>query len=220
MKSWVIPKAGPGFVCGMEAVLGVYERPYDTRFPVVNLDESPRQLISQVRKPFTDSNGATYQHYEYSREGVADICMIVEALGGRREVLVEEDRTSRTYARVVAHIVEEMYPAAEKITLVEDNLSAHRPAALYPPERARSIAEKLEAVRTPRHGSWLNIAECELSVLTRQGLDKRVPDRQTLQEQVKAWYSRRNQKQTRVNWQFTTKDARVKLKKLYPAIIT
>lgn len=136
---------------------------------------------------------------------------------------MEEDHTSRTYAKVVAHIVEEMYPDAEKITLVEDNLSAHRLAALYelyPPERARSTAEKLEVVRTPRHGSWLNIAECELSVLTREGLDKRVPDRQTLQEQVKAWYSRRNQKQTRVNWQFTTKDARVKLKKLYPAIIT
>ncbi|MCJ8165964.1 transposase [Pontibacter sp. E15-1] len=141
----------------------------------------------------------------------------------RREVLVEEDHTSRTYARVVAHIVEDMYPGAERVTLVEDNLSAHKLAALYEvysPERARSIIEKLEVVRTPKHGSWLNIAECELSVLTRQGLDKRVPDRQTLQQQVKAWYSQRNQKQTRVNWQFTTKDARVKLKKLYPAIIT
>lgn len=116
-----------------------------------------------------------------------------------------------------------MYPAAQKITLVEDNLSAHKLAALYelyPPERARSIVEKLELVRTPKHGSWLNIAECELSVLTRQGLTKRVADKKTLEEQVNSWYYQRNSTQKKVNWQFTTKDARVKLKKLYPAIIT
>jgi transposase len=205
----------------MEAVLDVYERPYGPEHPVVNRDESPKQLISQVRKTFSDSKGATYQDYEYKREGVADMYMIVEALGGHREVLVREDHTSQTYAKVVAHIVEEMYPDAKKITLVEDNLSAHKLAALYgayEPERARSIAKKLEIVRTPKHGSWLNIAECELSVLTRQGLEKRVPDIETLKQQTKAWYSQRNCNQTKVNWQFTTKDARVKLKKLYPSI--
>lgn len=205
----------------MEAVLDVYERAYDAEYPVVNLDESPKQLISQVRKTFTDSKGATYQDYEYKREGVVDMYMIVEALGGKREVLVKEDHKSTTYAKVVAHIVEDMYPDAKKITLVEDNLSAHKLAALYQiyePQRARSIAKKLEVVRTPKHGSWLNIAECELSVLIRQGLERRVPDKQTLEQQVKSWYSKRNSNQKKVNWQFTTKDARIKLKRLYPSI--
>lgn len=145
----------------MEAVLDVYERAYDPEHPVVNLDEAPKQLISQVRKTFSDSKGIAYQDYEYKREGVADMYMIVEALGGRRKVLVKEDHTSQTYAKVVAHIVEDMYPDAKKITLVEDNLSAHKLAALYEvygPERARSITEKLQVVRTPKHGSWLNMS--------------------------------------------------------------
>lgn len=147
--------------------------------------------------------------------------MIVEALAGRREVLIEEDHSSQTYAKVIAHIVEEMYPNAQKITLVEDNLSAHKRSALYEvyaPERARRIIQKLELVRTPKHGSWLNIAECELSVLTRQGLKERVADKETLEQQVNNWYRQRKQK--KVNWQFTTKEARVKLKQLYPAIET
>jgi hypothetical protein len=205
----------------MEAVLDVYERPYDPEHPVVNLDESPKQLISQVRKTFTDSKGTEYQDYEYKREGVVDMYMVVEPLGGRREVLIKENHAGKTYAEVVAHIVEDMYADAKKITLVEDNLSAHKLAALYEiyqPERARSIAEKLEVVRTPKHGSWLNIAECELSLLTRQGIGKRVPDKQVLEQQVKSWYNQRNSSQTKVNWQFTTKDARVKLKRLYPSI--
>lgn len=202
--------------------MDVYERPYNPEHPVVNLDESPKQLISQVRKTFKDSKGTEYQDYEYKREGVADMYMVVEALGGRREVLVKENHASKTYAEVVAHIVENMYPDAKKITLVEDNLSAHKLAALYEiyqPARARSIVEKLEVVRTPKHGSWLNIAESELSVLTRQGLGKRVPDKETLCQQVESWYSQRNCNQTKVNWQFTTKDARVKLKRLYPSIL-
>lgn len=201
--------------------MDVYERPYNREHPVVNLDESPKQLISQVRKAFSDSKGTQYQDYEYKREGVVDLYMIVEALGGRREVLVKDNHTSQTYAQVVAHIVEDIYPDAKRITLVEDNLSAHKLAALYEiyePERARSIIEKLEIVRTPKHGSWLNIAECELSVLTRQGLGKRVPDKETLCQQVESWYSQRNRNQTKVNWQFTTKEARVKLKRFYPAI--
>ncbi|MDB5261912.1 MAG: hypothetical protein JWQ14_1193 [Adhaeribacter sp.] len=205
----------------MEAVLDVYERPYDANHPVVNLDESPKQLISQVYKTFTDRKGQSYQDYEYQRQGVVDMYMIVEALAGRREVLIEEDHSSQTYAKVIAHIVEEMYPNAQKITLVEDNLSAHKRSALYEvyaPERARRIIQKLELVRTPKHGSWLNIAECELSVLTRQGLKERVADKETLEQQVNNWYRQRKQK--KVNWQFTTKEARVKLKQLYPAIET
>jgi hypothetical protein len=207
----------------MEAVLDVYERPYDANYPVVNLDESPKQLISQVYKTFTDSKGQSYQDYEYQRQGVVDMYMIVEALAGRREVLIEEDHSSQTYAKVIAHMVEDMYPHAQKITLVEDNLSAHKLSALYEvyaPERARRIIQKLELVRTPKHGSWLNIAECELSVLTRQGLKQRVANKETLEQQVNDWYRQRNHKQKKVNWQFTTKDARVKLKRLYPAIIT
>ena len=212
---------GAEFVCAMEGILDVYARPYDARFPVVNLDETTKQLLSEQRQTFTDSKGVVYQDYQYCREGVADIYMIVEALGGRREVLIENDHTSLTYAKVVAHIVEKMYPDAEKITLIEDNLSAHKLSTLYEifePQRARSIIEKLEVVKTPKHGSWLNIAECELSVLTRQGLKGRIPDRQTLEETVRAWYQNRNQKQKKVDWQFKTKDARIKLKRLYPSI--
>lgn len=205
----------------MEAVLDVYERPYNPRHPVVTLDESPRQRISQVRKTFKDSKGVTHQEYEHRREGVAAMYMVVEALAGRREVLVKENHASRAYAEVVAHIVEHTCPDAEKITLVEGNLSAHKLAALYEvyqPQRARSIAGKLETVRTPKRGSWLNIAECGLSVLTRQGLAKRVPGKETLCQQAESWCCRRNDKQAKVNWQFTTKQARVKLKRLYPAI--
>ena len=201
--------------------MDVYARPYDPRHPLVNLDESPKQLLSELRQTFVDSRGVQYQDYEYCREGVAHMYMIVEALAGRREVLIEDDHTSLTYAKVVAYIVEKMYPDAEKITLIEDNLSAHKLSTLYEifePERARSIIEKLQVVKTPVHGSWLNIAECELSVLTRQGLKKRTPDPETLQKQVKAWYQNRNQKQKKVDWQFKTKDARIKLKTLYPTI--
>ena len=201
--------------------MDVYARAYDPRFPVVNLDETTKQLLSEMRQTFTDSKGIVYQDYQYCREGVADIYMIVEALGGRREVLIENDHTSHTYAKVVAHIVEQMYPDAEKITLIEDNLSAHKLSALYEifePQRARSIIEKLEVVRTPKHGSWLNIAECELSVLTRQALKERIPDQKTLEEIVKVWYQKRNEKQKKVDWQFKNKDARIKLKRLYLSV--
>lgn len=222
MKSWVIPQAGAEFVCQMEQVLAVYQRPYNVKYPVVCLDESPKQLISEVRRPFTDKQGVEYIDYEYSREGVADIYMMVEPLGGRREVRVEDNHNRFTYAQLVAHIAENMYPQAEKITLVEDNLSAHKLSALYevfPPQRAQAIIRRVEVVRTPAHGSWLNIAECELSVLIRQGLSKRIANKQTLINQVQDWYKQRNDKQTKVNWQFTTKEARIKLKKLYPKII-
>jgi len=222
IKSWVIPKASADFVCQMEAVLAVYQRAHNPKHPVVNLDESLRQLVSQVRHSFTDRKGIEHQDYEYCREGVAEIYMIVEALAGRREVLIEPNHNRFTYAKVIAHIVEQMYPEAEKITLVEDNLSAHKLSALYEvfePARARQLIEKLEVVRTPAHGSWLNIAECELSVLTRQGLKQRTPSVEVLKKDVKAWYEQRNQKQIGVEWQFTTADARIKLKNLYPSVI-
>ncbi|MEM1137723.1 MAG: IS630 family transposase [Bacteroidota bacterium] len=221
VKNWVIPKASASFVCAMEDVLQVYQRAYEPDYPVVNLDESPKQLIGQIRKVFTDSKGVIHQDYEYHRQGVADIDMIVEALAGKREVLIKDNHKSYTYAEVISHIVEHMYKGAKKITIIEDNLSAHKLSALYEvfePERARAIIEKIEIVRTPPHGSWLNVAECELSVLTRQGLKERVPSKEELEKQVQAWFKNRNEKQTKIDWQFTTKDARIKLKSLYPSV--
>lgn len=220
MKSWIIPEASAAFVCQMEAVLSVYEQPYDEKHPKVCLDESPKQLISESRKGFIDRQGVQRIDCEYKREGVANLYMAVEPLAGRRRVWVEENHNRFTYARIIAQIVEEMYPEAEKVTIIEDNLSAHKLAALYEvfePARARSIIEKLTIVRTPTHGSWLNVAECELSVLTRQGLKRHVATKQALECQVKAWYERRNDQLKKVDWQFNTKDARIKLKKLYPS---
>jgi len=204
----------------METVLDVYERAYDPLYPVVNLDESPKQLISEVRNKFMDKKGIIHEDYEYKREGVVDMYMIVEALAGRREVHIRENHSGLTYAEIIAYIAEQMYKDAIKITIVEDNLSAHKLACLYElykPQRARSIIKKIEIIRTPKHGSWLNIAESELSVLIRQGLKKRTPSKQALESDVKAWYEKRNNKQKKVNWRFQTKDARVKLKKLYPS---
>lgn len=223
MKSWVIPTAGAAFVCQMEQVLDVYARPYTPAWPTVCLDEARKQLIAQVRQPFRDRQGVLHVDYEYARAGVATLYMICEPLGGFREVLVRSNQNRLTWAHVVAHIVEELYASAERITLVQDNLSAHTLAALYEvfaPERARRIVRKLEIVSTPVHGSWLNVAELELSVLVRQGLGHRIADVGRLQAQVAAWYARRNAGQRGVDWQFTTADARVKLKRLYPTIIT
>ena len=148
--------------------------------------------------------------------------MIVEPLGGRREVFVEEDHTGNTWAKKMAYVAEEMYPDADKITMVMDNLSAHKKHNLYnvfEPERARAILNRMEFVYTPKHGSWLNIAECELSVLSRQALDKRFSSREEVQLQVEIWANNRNNKQKGVNWQFRTTDARIKLKRLYPTVL-
>lgn len=205
----------------METILDIYAHPYDPAHPKVCLDESPRQLIGERRATYVDAHGVEHCDYEYTRNGTADMFMVVEPLGGRREVLIKEQHTRREWAAVVAHIVEEMYPRAERITLIQDNLSAHKPSALYelfPPERARSILNKLVFVFTPKHGSWLNIAEIELSVLTRQGLKRRVASQEELRQHVTNWYQERNGKMSKVDWQFTTKDARIKLKRLYPSL--
>jgi hypothetical protein len=205
----------------MEEVLDVYAQPYDPAHPKVCLDESPRQLIGERRTPFRDEHGIVHEDYEYTREGTAEIFMVVEPLGGRREVFIRDQHTRLEWADVVAHIVEEMYPEAEDITLIQDNLSAHKKSALYelfPPERARAILEKLHFVFTPKHGSWLNVAEIELSVLTRQGLTSRVENKEELVRQCTTWYETRNAKGNTVDWQFTTKDARIKLKRLYPSL--
>ena len=204
----------------MEEVLAVYQRPYDSQHPVVCLDESPQQLIGTRRGSFTDQQGVEHIDFEYTREGTADLYMIVEPLGGRREVHVRARHTSQDWAAEVAYIVEEMYPTQEKITLIQDNLSAHKKAALYerfPPARARAIVEKLELVFTPKHGSWLNIAEIELSVLSRQALATRIASQAELEQLVTAWYEQRNTQSSTVDWQFTSQDARIKLKRLYPS---
>ena len=204
----------------MEEVLEVYQRPYDPAHPVVCLDEARRQLVSETRTGFTDQYGVAHVDYEYKREGVAEVFMVVEPLGGRRQVVVANSHDSQQWARVVGQIAEEWYADAERITLVEDNLTAHRKAALYEvfeAKRARAILTKLEFIFTPKHGSWLNIAELELSVLVRQGLRSRVASRADFEQQVQAWVEQRNDNTSKVDWQFTTEDARVKLKRLYPS---
>lgn len=209
-------------MCAMEDVLEVYARPYDEKHPVVCFDESPKQLVSEVRAPYMGGDGVKYEDSEYKREGVAEIFMIVEPLGGRREVSVEENHAGDTWARKMAHIAEEMYPLAEKVTIVMDNLSAHKRYNLYnvlEPARARAVLNKIDFVFTPKHGSWLNIAECELSVLSRQALDGRFATRQEVGLQVTNWANERNNRQKGVDWQFKTKDARIKLKRLYPTVI-
>jgi hypothetical protein len=219
----VIPAATAEFVCQIEAVLDVYARSYDATHPVICLDESPRQLISEVRSGFSASDGTRYYDYEYRREGTVDLCMICEPLAGRREVLVRDNHDRLSYARAVIHIAEQMYPTAERITIVEDNHGAHKLSALYevlPAEQARSIITRLQIVRTPVHGSWLNIAELEFSILSRQGLAPRMATRQECEGNVRDWVALRNQRCVKVDWQFTTADARIKLKRLYPSTLS
>lgn len=207
----------------MEAVLDVYARAYDSNNPVVGLDESPRQLTSELRTGFVSSDGVDHYDYEYRREGVADLCMIVEPLAGRREVLVRDNHDRLSYGRALIHIADVMYPNAARITIIEDNHSAHKLSALYEllePERARSIIQRLEIVRTPVHGSWLNVAELEFSLLRRQGLPTRVPSRDDCERLVKLWTEQRNLNSKKIDWQFTTADARIKLKRLYPTTLS
>lgn len=207
----------------MESVLDVYERPYNEMNPVICLDESPKQIISATRKSYKGKDGILHQDYEYKREGVKSMYMVVEPLGKYREVYIEDNHNSRTYGSIIRNLAETTYKKAKKITLIEDNLSAHKLSALYEimsPQRARAIIKRIEVVRTPKHGSWLNIAECELSVLTRCGLKTRIADAKELKEQVQNWCTYRNKKQKGVDWQFTTKDARIKLKRLYPSYIS
>lgn len=207
----------------MEAVLDVYARPYDPACPVVCLDEKRTQLVGETRAPFTDSAGVRHVDYEYERAGVGVLYMVCEPLGGRREVRVETSQDRLAWARTVVHMAETMYPAADRITLVQDNLSAHKPSALYeilPPERARAILQRLEIVNTPKHGSWLNVAELELSVLSKQSLARRIGHSAELARIVTSWSGARTAAQKGVDWQFRTEDARVKLKHLYPSYIS
>lgn len=222
-KQWVIPpQANADFVCAMEDVLEVYTRPYDATRPVVCLDEISKQLVAETRTPLPAEPGQPERvDYEYERCGTANLFMINEPLMGQREVTVTERRTAVDFAQVVHDLLEVRYPHAERVVLVMDNLNTHKPAALYQafePAVARALVERLEIHYTPKHGSWLNMAEIELSILSRQCLDRRIPDADTLTREVIAWQQARNACPLPVNWRFTTPDARIKLKRLYPSI--
>lgn len=203
----------------MEDVLDLYEAPYDPARPVVCFDESPKQLIGEVREPMPPQPGTpARQDTEYQRNGVRDLMMICEPKRGWREVLVMERRTKVEFAQCMKHVVQS-YPDAEVIRVVLDNLNTHKAASLYeafPPEEARAIARKIEFHYTPKHGSWLNIAEIELAVLSNMCLSQRIPDEHTLRQQIAANVRERNSKASPVNWKFTTQDARRKLTRLYP----
>ena len=215
-------KANAAFVWQMEDVLDVYRRPYDPARPVICLDETSKQLLADVREGQPMKPGRVEREdYEYERHGVANLFLWCEPLAGHRHVEVTDRRTKTDWARVVKELVDTHYPAAERLVLVMDNLNIHTPAALYeafPPAEAKRLADKLEIHHTPKHGSWLDIAEIELSALIRQCLDRRIPDRETLCAEVAAWQHERNAAQVVIDWQFTTADARVKLKHLYPSV--
>ncbi len=204
----------------MEDVLEVYQRPYDAKRPVVCLDEQSKTLHDTLRGTLPMQPGqAKRQDYEYARQGVCNLFLALEPLRGWRSVQVTERRTAVDFAEQLRWLADVAYPEAEKIVLVTDNLNTHTTASLYErfaPAEARRLAGKIEWHYTPEHGSWLNMAECELSVLNRQCLSRRIPDREKLEDEVTAWESERNQLEVRVDWQFTAEDARIKLKRLYP----
>jgi hypothetical protein len=206
----------------MEDVLDVYARPHDEKRPVVCVDEGGKQLIGEVREPLPVRPGEpAKQDYEYQRNGMANLFMAVEPLKGARHVEVTQRKTAVDFARFLRVVSDELYPDCEKVVLVCDNLNTHTKASLYEafePAEARRLAERFEWHHTPKHGSWLNVAECELSVVARQCLDRRIPDLETLTREVAAWERARNAAQVKVDWQFTTADARVKLKRLYPTL--
>lgn len=206
----------------MEDVLDVYRRPYDPERPVVCLDEGGKELRDTPAGTLPLEPGKPHrQDYEYERHGKANVFMSVEPLAGRRRVRVTDQHTGYEFAEELRLLVEEDYPDAERVVLVVDNLSTHKPSCLYErfePEHARRIAQKIEWHYTPEHGSWLNIAECELSVLQRQCLEQRIPDKDALIGAAAAWQASRNQMKVTVDWQFTTEDARIKLKRLYPVL--
>ena len=208
----------------MEDVLDVYELPYDLQRPIVCMDEKPYQLLGDAREPLAMRPGDIQKvDSEYVRNGTCSIFAFIDPLGGRHHVSVHEHRTALDWAEEMKYLVDEMYPDAEKIILVMDNLNTHKPASLYkkyPPEEARRLRKKLEIHYTPKHGSWLNMAEIELNVLTRQCLSRRIETIEKLRTEIAAWEAERNQNQEKILWHFQTADARTKLISLYPTIVS
>jgi hypothetical protein len=224
-KTWVIPKEqNAAFVAAMEDVLSVYERPYDAKRPVVCMDEKPYQLLKDIVEPIAMKPGtAKKEDYEYERKGTSSIFMFTEVLGAWRSVKALERRTKKDWAKLIKWLIDEQYPNAEKIVLVTDNLNTHNLSSFYEtfaPEEAFRLAQKLEIHHTPKHGSWLNIAEIELSAMEKQCLGRRrIADINTLNEELSVWHTNRNHKQKSVDWQFKATTARIKLKRLYPSIL-
>jgi len=206
----------------MEDVLDVYRRPYDEKRPVIAMDEVPKQLVAELRRPIQARPGRPRRvDYEYKRNGTANIFILFEPLAGWRRVKVTRRRTKIDWAHLIKELVDVHYPEAEIIVLVMDNLNTHTKASLYEafePKEAKRIGDKLEIHYTPKHGSWLNVAECELSILGRQCLDRRIPDIETLRSEVEAWQQQRDGQARPVDWQFTVEDARIRLRSLYPSL--
>lgn len=206
----------------MEDVLEVYKLPYDPKRPQVCMDETSKQLLADTRQPIPAKPGSLERFdYEYKREGVANLFMVFEPLTGKRHVKVTEQRTRKDWAEIMKELSDVFYPDAEVIVMVMDNLNTHTPALFYEafePDEARRLANRFEFHYTPKHGSWLDMAEIELSALSRQCLDRRIPDLDMLKSEVKAWEDDRNDQVVKVQWRFTTADARIKLKHLYPQI--
>ncbi len=206
----------------MEDVLSVYHRPYNPKIPLLCIDEASKQLVKEMRNPLGFGPGKTMCYdYEYERNGVCNLFMISAPLEGWRHVEITNRRTAIDWANRMKDLVDIHFPDAEKIILICDNLNTHNGASLYqafPPAEARRILDKIEWHYTPVHGSWLNIAEIEISVLQRQCLKRRIPDQPSLEKEIQAWQNKRNQRKDRVNWRFSADDARIKLKKLYPSI--
>jgi hypothetical protein len=216
------PKADAEFVACMEDVLDLYERPYDPNCPIVNMDEQPVQLVKETRQPLAAGPGQPRRYdHEYERAGTGCVFLFTEALPGWRHVSVRPQRTAVDWAQELAALLEGRYAQAEKVIVICDNLNTHTIASFYKaftPEKARRLARRLEIHYTPKHGSWLNIAECELSVLARQCLRTRTPSLPALARKVTPWARDRNARQRGVDWQFTTENARIKLKRLYPQV--
>ncbi|MBB4200136.1 hypothetical protein GGD83_003963 [Rhodoblastus sphagnicola] len=219
----IAPQASAGFVANMEDVLEVYQRPHDPRRPVVCLDETTKQMIAETRAPIPAAPGRKTRHdYEYERNGVASLFMMFAPLEGWRQVKVADRHAAVDYAHVLKELSDTHFPHATKIVLVQDNLSTHTPASLYatfPAAEARRLVERFEWHYTPKHGSWLDMAESELAVLATQCLDRRIPDKPKLIAEIAAWQDNRNKRCVKADWQFTTEDARIKLKRLYPQFL-
>jgi hypothetical protein len=203
----------------MERVLDVYKRPYDELHPVICMDESPKQLIGETKTPIAAKEGSLEKHdYEYVRNGVCNVFMSNEPLAGKRQVKITERKQKCDWALFIDEISEQ-YPDAEKITLVMDNYDTHKAGAFYEvfsPEKAKALWDRFEFIFTPKHGSWLNMAEIELNVLMGQCLNRRIDTIEEVKKEVKAWEDFRNNRNAKINWQFTTTDARIKLRRLYP----
>jgi len=218
----IAPEANAAFVANREDVLEVYQKPHDPERPLVCLDETSKQMTIETRAPISAKPGQKARHdYEYERNGVANLFMLFAPLEGWRHVKVTDRHAAIDYAQVLKDLSDIHFPDAKKIVLVQDNLSTHKQASLYeafPPQEARRLIERFEWHYTPKHGSWLNMAESELSVLTTQCLDRRIPDKEALAKEAAAWQENRNKHHAKAHWQFTTADARIKLKRLYPSL--